>query len=89
MIEGVDKKLSSSTKAYGKRARVVEGFLELLEELSFKYLSYQLEAGAEALMLFDSWLGSFQKTSKDFLQPVTKRPISRLKVFKNQLFTIQ
>ena len=43
--------------AYGDTARM-QALIERIEEVTLDYLSGQIEAGAEAVQLFDSWAGS-------------------------------
>ena len=58
MVEGGGSRDFAATRAmaYADPA-LFGGLMELLTEATVDYLSMQAEAGAEALMLFDSWAG--------------------------------
>ena len=59
MIEGGSSKdfLKTKTWAYGDPVGF-QALIDLLVEATVNYLSAQVEAGAEALQLFDSWAGA-------------------------------
>ncbi len=53
--------------------------LELTAELSYKYLKMQLEAGADAVQLFDTWAGELPKDDFDrWAGPYLKSIVERL-----------
>ena len=59
MVAGQGSREQAETRrlAYADPARFA-AIIERIEEVTFDYLSRQVEAGAEALQLFDSWAGS-------------------------------
>jgi uroporphyrinogen decarboxylase len=58
MIEGGGSKEFAETRRMAAgNPETFEQLIELLTETSISYLSAQIEAGAEAVMLFDSWAG--------------------------------
>ena len=59
MVAGEGSREQSETRrlAYADRQRF-EVLIERIEQVTFGYLSGQIEAGAEAVQLFDSWSGS-------------------------------
>jgi uroporphyrinogen decarboxylase len=63
MIEGGGSKdfLKAKCWALGAPERF-EQLIDILEEATIDYLSAQVEAGAEALQLFDSWAGVLSET---------------------------
>jgi len=63
MVEGGGSRDFAATRgmAYGEPA-VFRRLLELLTEATVGYLSAQISAGAEAVMLFDSWAGILPPT---------------------------
>ena len=65
--------------AYGDRG-VFSAIIERIEEVTFEYLCGQVEAGAEAVQLFDSWSGSLAPAEFDrwVIEP-TARLVGRLK----------
>jgi uroporphyrinogen decarboxylase len=55
--------------------------IERIEEVTFDYLSGQVEAGAEALQLFDSWSGSLAPAEFDrWVIVPTARLVDKLKI---------
>lgn len=65
MIEGGGSKTLLATKKFAFNERVgFKDFLSLLAEVTIKYLQMQIDAGAEVLMLFDSW--AHQISSEDY-----------------------
>ncbi|HEU4809231.1 MAG TPA: uroporphyrinogen decarboxylase [Sphingomicrobium sp.] len=59
MIAGQGSRDQSESRrlAYSHPSRV-DSIVDRIEEVTFDYLSGQIEAGAEAVQLFDSWAGS-------------------------------
>ena len=59
MVAGAGSRDQSEARrlAYGDPARF-QAIVERIEQVTFDYLSGQIEAGAEAVQLFDSWAGS-------------------------------
>ena len=58
MVEGRGSKEFSRTRAMAWREpELFAGLMQRLERATVEYLALQAEAGAEALMLFDSWAG--------------------------------
>ncbi len=54
--------------------------LDLIMEATFSYLCLQVEAGAEIVMLFDSWAGQFStRDYKALVAPATQTLLKRLK----------
>lgn len=69
MIEGASSKNFTHLKTLLFNDRpVFTGLLELLCEVSLDYLKMQVKAGADALMLFDTWAG--QLTPADYQEAV-------------------
>ena len=59
MVAGQGSRDQAETRrlAYSDPGRF-EAIIERIEEITLDYLSGQIEAGAEAVQLFDSWAGS-------------------------------
>ena len=71
MIAGRGTKDQGPAHALKAENRAVfEGILERLTEATIEYLSKQIEAGAEAVRLFDSWAGSLK--GEDFVNYALK-----------------
>ena len=51
----------------GRMRRDWSGLLEILIEATVSFLSLQAEAGAECLMLFDSWASAVPAAQRDWL----------------------
>jgi len=57
-----------------------QAIIDRIEEVSFDYLSRQVEAGAEALQLFDSWAGSLAPAEFErWVIAPTARLVARLR----------
>ncbi len=81
MIEGQGSKTFTETKKfiYGDTAGFSE-LIELLVDVSIDYLGMQVKAGADALMLFDTWVGNLMpKTFRMLLAPAMIRLIGEIK----------
>lgn len=64
----------------------VENLLDLLVEESFEYLSAQVEAGADCLMLFESWAGIFPPSQfRKFVIEPNQKLVQALKKKHNGL----
>lgn len=60
--------------------KAAEGLLDLLGESMARYLVAQARAGADALMLFDSWVGLLgPDTYRRFALPVLRRTVARVR----------
>lgn len=75
LIQGSGSKDFSILKAMmQQRPDEVRALLEKLTVLSIDYLRAQIEAGAEAVQLFDTWAGLLDpETYRDWVQPVHER----------------
>jgi uroporphyrinogen decarboxylase len=81
MIAGEGSRDQSDARrlAYGDPARFSE-IVARIETVTLDYLSGQLDAGAEALQLFDSWAGSLSPTQfEQWVIAPTARLVSALK----------
>jgi uroporphyrinogen decarboxylase len=59
MVAGQGSREQAETRRLAYRdPQRFQAIIDRIEEVSFDYLSRQVEAGAEALQLFDSWAGS-------------------------------
>jgi len=84
MIEGSGTKTFSEVKKLIFTAPdVFRGLLEMLTETTVDYLKMQVKAGAEALMLFDTWAGNL--TSGDYHQHV----LPHMKTLTSQLRSLK
>jgi uroporphyrinogen decarboxylase len=75
LIEGSGSKNFSVLKAMlQKQPEDVEALLEKLTELTIDYLRAQIEAGAEAVQLFDTWAGLLDpKAYASWVHPLHQR----------------
>jgi len=74
--------------AYEDRG-LVEGVLELLVEASVVYLQGQVDAGANCVMIFESWAGILPAALfRDFVIAPTKRIVAALRAKNPQLHVI-
>jgi uroporphyrinogen decarboxylase len=80
LIQGSGSKDFSIVKAMmQKRPDEVEALLEKLTDLTIDYLRAQIEAGAEAVQLFDTWAGLLDPASyRRWVQPLHQRIASAL-----------
>jgi len=81
MVAGEGSREQSETRrlAYADPARF-EAIIERIEEVTLDYLSGQIDAGAEAVQLFDSWAGSLAPDQFErFVIAPTKRITSELR----------
>lgn len=81
MIEGSGTKTFSEVKKLMfSDPDVLLGLLDLLTETTVSYLEMQVKAGAEILMLFDSWAGQlFSGDYRKFILPSIQRLTNELK----------
>ncbi len=81
MIEGSgSKNYTEVKKMMYNDPQTFDGLLNLLSKVTVDYLEMQIAAGAEIVMLFDSWAGNL--TARDYRQhvvPVMKSLIDELK----------
>ncbi len=80
LIEGSGSKSFSVLKAMLQRQpEAVEQLLEKLTRLTIDYLRAQIEAGAEAVQLFDTWAGLLDPEAyRQWVQPTHQRIASAL-----------
>ena len=81
MVAGHGSRDQAETRrlAYADPARFA-AIVEQIEQVTFDYLSAQIEAGAEAIQLFDSWAGSLAPAEFDrWVIAPTARLVGRLK----------
>ena len=82
-IEGGHSSNFARTKAlmYGAPA-AWHSFCELLADVVAEYLIAQIEAGVDAIQLFDSWVGALNaRDYREFILPHTRRIFDRLAAF--------
>ncbi|GJM15614.1 MAG: uroporphyrinogen decarboxylase [Thermodesulfobacteriota bacterium] len=81
MIEGGGSKNYENTK--GLMYKDPDAWHVMMEKLSLataSYLNNQIQAGADVIQLFDSWVGSLSRDDyKEFVQPHMKELISNIK----------
>lgn len=58
--------------------------INCLAEVSLQFLKAQVESGASAVQLFDSWVGSLNITEYSQLAPASKYIISSIQKYKSQ-----
>jgi uroporphyrinogen decarboxylase len=81
MVAGQGSREQAETRrlAYADRGRF-QAIIDRIEEVTFDYLSKQVEAGAEALQLFDSWAGSLAPAEfEQWVIAPTARLVARLR----------
>lgn len=81
MVAGQGSRDQAETRrlAYGDQPRL-DSIIGRIEEVTVEYLSGQIEAGAEAIQLFDSWSGSLSAHQFErFVIAPTARVVARLK----------
>ena len=81
MIAGQGSRDQSDARAlaYSEPARL-QALIDRIEDVTLDYLSGQIEAGAEAVQLFDSWAGSLAPLQfEQWVIAPTARLVSRLK----------
>jgi uroporphyrinogen decarboxylase len=81
MVAGQGSRDQSETRrlAYADRDRFT-AILKRIEQVTFQYLSGQIDAGAEAVQLFDSWAGSLAPAEfEQWVIAPTARLVERLR----------
>ncbi len=80
LIEGGPSREFLHTKRFMREERAAwDALMTALADLTADYLSGQIDAGAQAVQLFDSWVGTLSPGDyRDFVLPHTKRAIERL-----------
>jgi uroporphyrinogen decarboxylase len=82
-IEGGHSANFAHTKAlmYGSPA-AWHRFCDLLADMAFDYLVAQIEAGVDAVQIFDSWVGALSAHDyREFILPHTRKIFERLKAY--------
>jgi len=81
MIEGGSSKNFDKTKQFMRNETPAWKLLmERVAELTGEYLKAQIEAGAEAVQLFDSWVGCLSPIDyRQYVQPYTKKVIDTVR----------
>lgn len=81
MIEGQgSKEFTEVKKLIFTAPDVIKGLLDKLAEVTINYLGMQVQAGADALMLFDTWAGQVSpQVYKELVFPVTNRILTEVK----------
>ena len=81
MIEGQGSKVYTEVKKLLYcEPETFKGLLELLGEVTLDYLLMQVKAGADALMLFDTWVGNLTcKQYRQFVKPVMQKLMQGVK----------
>jgi len=81
LIEGGPSKDHKLTRSLMRTEPVFwHGLMELLAENTLRYLRAQIQAGADAVQLFDSWVGVLDEASyREFLLPHMKHIFAGLK----------
>lgn len=86
MVEGGSAKHKSQTKAMFYRDRpLFDGLLERITEATIQYFEMQIEAGVDALQLFDSWGGAlapeaFRQASLPWIEKIVEAIDGRVPV---------
>lgn len=81
LIEGGTSRRFEKTKAFAfGRSALFQRLCEILADMQADYLRMQLEAGAEAVQIFDSWGGMLSPADyREFAAPYTWRILDRLR----------
>lgn len=81
LIEGGSSRQFEKTKAFMYRERAAFlALMEILSEVTVAYLKAQVRAGADVLMLFDSWVGALSREDYlDFVQPYSSHIFRAIK----------
>jgi uroporphyrinogen decarboxylase len=74
MVNGEGSRDQHETRAYAYRdPAAFQAIIDAIVEVTVDYLSGQIQAGAEAVQLFDSWAGS-SSSSAGSLRPMRRSP---------------
>ncbi|HET7875478.1 MAG TPA: uroporphyrinogen decarboxylase [Methylomirabilota bacterium] len=81
LIEGGPSREFLATKRFMREERAAwDALLGLLADVTGDYLNGQIAAGAQAVQLFDSWVGTLSPADyRQFVLPHSKRAIGRLR----------
>lgn len=81
MIEGQgSKEFTEVKKLIFTAPDVIRGLLDKLSEVTIDYLQMQIKAGADALMLFDTWAGQVSpEVYRNLVFPITNNIIKTIK----------
>ena len=81
MIEGGGSKSFPNIRAMMHNApEVLDALLELLADVVIEYLQMQIDAGVDAVQLFDTWAGELRLADYErFLLPSTRRIVQTLR----------
>ncbi|WND03666.1 uroporphyrinogen decarboxylase [Temperatibacter marinus] len=81
MLEGAGSKDHATAKKFGyMNPDLMTGLLDLLVESTAEYLIKQIDAGADAVQIFDSWAGSLSEvTFRDWVIAPTVKIIEKVR----------
>lgn len=81
MIEGQgSKEFTEVKKLLFTEPEVLKGLLEKISDVTIEYLKMQVKAGADIIMLFDTWAGQLPASIyKEVVFPVTNRILGTVK----------
>ncbi|HSH25050.1 MAG TPA: uroporphyrinogen decarboxylase [Massilibacterium sp.] len=81
MIEGGPSKNYNKTKAFmHSDPKVWAKLMDTLADMTVAYLSAQIDAGAQAIQVFDSWVGALNREDyAKYIKPVMHRVFEQLK----------
>ena len=80
LIEGGPSRDFLHTKRFMREERAAwDGLMSLLADITAAYVNGQIAAGAQAVQLFDSWVGTLAPADyREFVLPYSRRAISAL-----------
>lgn len=76
---GTSREFNNTRKFLYENPEAFCDALELLGESISEYLLYQIECGADAVQIFDSWVGSLQSVYKEMIAPTMSKLIRKVK----------
>jgi uroporphyrinogen decarboxylase len=81
LVEGGSAKhFTAFRRLLHERPDAARGLLDWLEDLTLRYLKLQIEAGAQAVQIFDSWGGELSPTDfETFCAPGLRRMVAALR----------
>ena len=87
MVEGGPSKNYIHTKSMMYNNTIAwEALMNVLVDGMIEYLKLQIDAGAQALQVFDSWVGSFSREDyKAYVLPYMKRLFTSVKSYNNTI----